>query len=223
VLSLLKKGRRPSKFDRSIHEAVRKFESDEKRRELLIKDSRDVISFCSKAIVASHIGDFRVAKMNIENASEGLKKLRVAAASDLDRYIQSSEMEYVEATVFLALLNNREIPGLEEIGVKPSSYVLGLLDVVGELKRKVFDYVRVDKQREASRLFEYAESIYLTIKPLAIFDNLIPGMRRKLDVDRMLLEDMRGLMTEEVRRNRLLDSLNRVERKLGQGKISFTK
>lgn len=214
MLNILKKGRHISTFERSIVSAVRKFESDEKRRESLLKDSRDVLSFCSKAIVAAHTGNIKQSKSDIESAAHELGKLRLAAGDDLDRYIQSSEMEFVEAVVFLALLSKEDIPGYEELGVKPSSYVLGLLDVVGEIKRKVFDYVRVDRHQEASRLFECAESIYLTIRPLAIFDNLIPGIRRKLDVDRILLEDMRSLITEEVRRNKLLDSLSRVERKL---------
>ena len=45
----------------------------------------------------------------------------------------------------------------------PESYVLGLLDCVGELKRQVFDKIRIDKIDEAIRIFEIMENLYLQL------------------------------------------------------------
>ena len=39
----------------------------------------------------------------------------------------------------------------------PESYVLGLLDCVGELKRRVFDEMRIGNIDEAIRFFEIME------------------------------------------------------------------
>lgn len=209
----MKKSGRLSEFERSIADATKMFEGVEKRREALIKESRDVVLFCSKAIVNVHSGDLKSAKKLLESAREKLAKLRGTAETDLERYLVFAEAEYVEARSFLQLLETGRISSIDEMEVKAASYVLGLLDVIGELKRKVFDSVRVGRRGEAERLFGDAEEIYSVIKPLAAYDNLVPGIRKKLDIDRILLEDMRALITEEVRREKLLKEMEKLERK----------
>jgi translin len=44
------------------------------------------------------------------------------------------------------------------------------------------------------------EKIYGLVYPLSIYDNLVGGLKRKLDVAKMLIEDVRSLVTEESRR-----------------------
>ena len=41
----------------------------------------------------------------------------------------------------------------------PESYVLGLLDCIGELKRMVFDKIRIGEIDEAIRIFEVMEKL----------------------------------------------------------------
>jgi translin len=217
----LKKKLRQTKFENSLSDITKSLESTEKRRETLIKDSRNVLALCSRSIVAAHAGDFREADAALENAKTGLKKLREAAEHDLEKYLLGAEIEFVEASVFISILKTHRVIGGEELGVRPGPYILGLLDTVGEIKRKVFDSVRVGEQDEAVELFQLADEIYSSIKPLAVFDNVVPGIRRKLDVDRNLLEDMRALITEEVRRERLLKSMDRFERRMGRENKPF--
>jgi len=52
----------------------------------------------------------------------------------------------------------------------PESYILGLLDCVGELKRMVFDKIRIGKIDEATRIFEVMENLYLHLYTFSLYD-----------------------------------------------------
>ena len=61
----------------------------------------------------------------------------------------------------IAIVEKKEIPSDKKLGVMPESYVLGLLDCVGELKRMVFDKIRIGEIEEATRIFDVMENLYL--------------------------------------------------------------
>ena len=87
-----------------------------------------------------------------------------------------------------------------------------MLDLIGELKRNVFDNIRVGKSKEATRIFEIMENLYLHLYPFAMYDKLVKEARKKLDVNRKLIEDTRSAVTEEVRRANLIDSINKFKK-----------
>jgi translin len=198
----------------SLSASSRTLEGSMARREKLLKGSRDVVADCSKAIISIHTGDNESGRALIRKAREGLKVLREASMGEMDKYLASPETEYVEAEALFALASRKPIPSLQELAVLPGSYVLGMLDVIGEAKRRLFDSVRQGDLDEAERLFKTMEELYVSIKPLAVYDNLVPGLRRKLDVDRGILEDTRSMMTEETRRTKLLKTMRSLERKM---------
>jgi translin len=59
------------------------------------------------------------------------------------------------------------------------------------------------------------EEIYNAIYPFAVYDNIVSGLRKKLDVARMLIEDIRALVTEESRRKALMDAIESLDKKHG--------
>nr|AIE93887.1 translin family protein [uncultured marine thaumarchaeote AD1000_41_B03] len=91
--------------------------------------------------------------------------------------------------------------------VSKESYVLGLLDSIGELKRLMLDNIRKDQLTEASRIFTVMENLYLILYPFAMFDKIVKEARRKLDVNRSLVEESRAIITEEIRRNHFVNAL----------------
>jgi translin len=123
-------------------------------REFLLKNSREIIILCSRSIISVHKGDLKTAKKNIQEADSLLKKYRKKATSDLRRYLITSEQEYVEAACLLAVVEGKEIPSDTKLKVMGESYVLGLLDCVGELKRMVFDKIRIGDTDKALKIFE---------------------------------------------------------------------
>ena len=176
-------------------------------REYLIKNTRDVVILCSHSIIAAHKGDLRLAKQKIKNAELVLKKNHKKAKDGFKKYLMTPEQELVEACSFLAVIENKEIPSLKSMKVSKESYVLGLLDCIGELKRLMLDNIRKDQLKEANRIFNVMENLYLILYPFAIFDKIVKEARRKLDVNRSLVEESRAIITEEIRRNHFVKAL----------------
>jgi len=176
-------------------------------REFLIKNTRDVVIFCSHSIIATHKGDLRLAKQKIKKAEIILKRNQKKAKNNFKKYLITPEQEFVEAHSFLAIIENKEIPSLKSLKVSKESYVLGLLDCIGELKRLVLDNIRKDRLKEANRIFNVMENLYLVLYPLAMYDKIVKEARRKLDVNRILVEETRAVITEEIRRNHFIKAL----------------
>ncbi|MEW6605560.1 MAG: RNA-binding protein, partial [Thermoproteota archaeon] len=179
----------------------------QERREKLIKSARDVVMLCSKSIVALHHNQIDDAKTKMEEAKLRLKEFREYAKEDLYRYITVAEQELVEAYALRAVIENRQIPSMQELEVTGPSYLTGLLDCVGEIKRLVYDRMRSGNEKDAEKLFATMEEIYNAIYPLAVYDNIVAGLRKKLDVARMLIEDIRAVVTEENRRKALISAI----------------
>ncbi|MGI0025798.1 MAG: RNA-binding protein, partial [Nitrososphaera sp.] len=144
----------------SIDSIMNDLQSTQGRREKLIKGTRDVIMLCSKAIVSMHSGKFDEASQQAKQAKELLDELRQDAQTDLYRYMIGAETELVEANALRAIISGSSIPSMDSLNVKGDSYILGLLDCVGELKRLVYDKIRAGKSEEANNLFALMEQIY---------------------------------------------------------------
>jgi len=194
----------------SLSEAGKLFETTVSRREQLIKESREVISLSAKSIVCIHNSKFDEAKKLQRQALRRLDGLREIAGTDMIRHIIPPEQELVECSVVLALSTGADIPSRKQLNVENSSYILGLLDAIGELKRMVYDTIRVADFERAEKLFSIMQQLYLLLSPFSIYDHVAQGVKRKLDVARILIEDTRGTVTEEARRRELISAVSRL-------------
>ena len=181
-------------------------------REFLLKNTREVIVLCSRSIIAIHKGDLKIGKDNLKKADILLKKYRKKATLELRRYLITPEQEFVEAVCLIAIVEKKEIPSDKKLGVMPESYVLGLLDCIGELKRRSFDKIRIGEIDEAVRVFEIMENLYLHLYTFSMYDKVVKEVRRKIDVNRILVEDVRSVITEEKRRIELIKTLQNLEK-----------
>jgi translin len=183
----------------------------EERREKLLKGTRDVVSLCSKSIVDLHHGKQDEAKEKLHKASVMLAEFRGYTKDDLQKYLLVPEQEFVEASVLISVVEDSEIPSSLDLKVSGPAYTTGLLDCIGECKRRVYDKVRKGSLGEAQDLFNFMEEIYGLVYPFAIYDNLVGGLKRKLDVAKFLIEDVRSLITEESRRQNLMVAIEHLE------------
>jgi translin len=181
-------------------------------REFLLKNTREIIVLCSRSIIAVHKNDTKTGKINLKKAESLLKKYKKKATGDLRRYIITPEQEFVEAACLIAVVEKKEIPSDKKLGVMPESYVLGLLDCIGELKRMVFDKIRIGEIDEATRVFEVMENLYLQLYTFSMYDKVVKKARRKIDVNRILVDDVRSAITEEKRRTELIKTLKKFEK-----------
>src|SRR5919197_5564901 len=200
----------------SLEEINEKLKDVQDRREKLIKGTRDVVMLCSKSIVAMHHGQLEDAKSKIDQAKVMLEEFRKYARQDLYRYIAVAEQELVEAYALRAVVDYKPMPSMKELDVTGESYLTGLLDCVGEIKRLVYDRMRSGNEEDAEKLFEKMEEIYNAIYPFAVYDNIVSGLRKKLDVARILIEDIRATVTEESRRKALIEAVGNFQKKVSK-------
>jgi translin len=177
------------------------------KREFLIKNNRETVILCSQAIISIHKGNLKLAKQKIAKAKTELIKLKLKTSGNLTRYIITPEQEFVEAVSLLAIIENKEIPSVKTLKVSDGSYILGLLDCIGELKRQIIDNIRVGHTKRASNLFDAMENLYLLLYPFASYDKIVKETRRKLDVNRILVEETRSVLTEDIRRQELINAI----------------
>ena len=200
------------KVNPSLNKIAKSLAEIQDAREFLLKNTREIIIICSKSIISAHKGDMKSAKNNLKQADVLLKKYKKKATPDLRRYMIIPEQEFVEAASLIAIIEKKEIPSEKELGVMQESYVLGLMDCVGELKRMIFDKIRIGDIDNATRIFEVMENLYLYLYPFSMYDKVLKEARRKIDVDRILVDDVRGAITEEKRRSELITALNKLKK-----------
>ncbi|MBA3976644.1 MAG: RNA-binding protein [Nitrosopumilus sp.] len=180
-------------------------------REALIKETREVISLCSKAIILLHGEKTKESEKLLDDASSSIKKLKDYVICDLDRYLWPAEQEYVEAFILKEIVERKpDLSGHGELNVSLNAYVTGLLDCTGEIKRMIYDNLRKNNHGFSLSLFEIMQSIYNLVYPFSFYDNLIPGIRKKLDVSKRMMEDVRITMTEEYQRTIFLNEFKNI-------------
>lgn len=201
---------------RSLKTMESHFSGQLERRDRVLKESRDVIAASSRAIIDVHTGKMKEAERELSAAKALLGSLKKSSDGSVSRYLVSPEAELVEASAVVALAKGRPVPSRESLGASPEAYLLGLLDTIGELKRLVLDSMVQRKLAKAKAYFEVMEELYSVCSPLAVYDHVANGARRKIDVARMLLEDTRGLLAEEMGRQSISTSMARLEKKLSR-------
>jgi translin len=179
------------------------------KREELIRNSRDVIRLSGQAIIHIHSKQIIDGEKKLKLAEKKLRHLQKIGKGGLFKHISVAEQEFVEGMSLLCISKNLELPLAKKLKISNSSYITGLLDCIGEMKRMVFDKIRQGDISEANNIFDTMQKIYELIFPFAEFDKVIPGIRKKTDVARTLIESVRVTITEESRRNEMIKKLNK--------------
>jgi len=208
---------------KSILEKIEeKLKKREGVREEVQKDMRRATRLSKQAILFTHQERFEDAKNLLEEASRIFAKLREASKGHPDLFrsglVSAAFEEYAEAYTLLMLIEEDRFIGPEELGIPAISYVLGLGDVVGELRRRALDSIRKGKVEAAEKCLETMEHIYSELTAMDDTYLLVSGLRRKCDVARRLIEITRGDVTIEARRSALERSILRLEETIGEKK-----
>jgi len=187
----------------------------DKVRENAQESMRKATSLSKQAILLIHQKRLEEAKKLIGNASEIVSRLQ-GLAKEYPEIIYSGMFsaalqEYSEANIFLQLTEESRFITPKDINVPAVDYVLGLADVVGEYRRLTLDALREDNVDKGEKCLETMDEIYIELMALDEAYMLVPGLRRKCDVARKIIESTRGDITQEVRRKSLEDHLRRFE------------
>ena len=192
-------------------------------REQVQRDMRRATRLSKQAILFTHRERFKDARKLLDDANKLFVKLSKIAKTHPDMIytgmVEAAFEEYAESQTLLRLVEEARFVSPEELGVPSVAYVLGLGDVIGELRRCALDMLRKGDVRAAEDCLQMMEKIYVELISMDDAYMLVPGLRRKGDVARHVIEATRGDITLEARRTSLERSIKRLEKALkSQGK-----
>jgi translin len=120
--------------------------------------------------------------------------------------------EYSEANILLRLIQESRFVTPDEVNVPAVDYVLGLADVIGEYRRLALDALREGDAEKGEECLKTMDDIYIELMAMDEAYMLVPGLRRKCDIARRIIEATRGDITQEVRRKVLENHLKQLEK-----------
>jgi translin len=205
----------------NILDSLRKeIDADDKVREKVLPLSRNAVRKCSESIKMTHKKEFAKAKKLLEEAH----KIITSAVSEMiasnfvskSRTMDIAYQELAEAANVLSIIERGEYTPPEEYHIPSRSYLNGLADVIGELRRAALDYLRLDDVSKAENLLSIMEDILEGLQSFDYPNALVPDLRRKCDVGRSIVERTRGDLTRAVGQSRLVKELADFERRINK-------
>lgn len=189
------------------------FDVQNEVREKMLELSREVIRNSSRSISATHRQEKKLALNFLTTAKKKLGEMEKIAGKypqlSSYGYIHSAQQEYVEAEIIKRLSENGEIPSPKKLGVHFIPYLGGVSDAIGELRRTVLDMIRRNEVQKAEKTLTIMEELFEFLMEFDYVDAVIPGMRRRQDVSRQILEKTRGDLTTALRQEKLEKALRR--------------
>ncbi len=210
----------------TIAEHIRhNFDVRTSKRDEALKQARQLTRACSLAIRAVHRDDQEAMGANLAEAQTLADVLRneLKAHPELffAGYTQDSLKEFVEAKVTCALIQSQALQTPEELGVEDATYLNGLAEVVGELRRRTLDILRSGYSQEAERLLGYMDEIYSVLVTIDYPDAITNGLRRQTDLARGIIEKTRGDVTASLRGQQLTEAIRGLSKQLSGGQVEL--
>ena len=187
-------------------------------RDQALTQARALTRACALAIRAVHRSETDVMQSHLDEARQLAATLRTGLA-DFPAlyhagYTQDSLKEFAEASITCALIRHEPLPTPEELALPPHTYLNGLAESVGEMRRRCLDMLRQDNSAEAERLLGHMDDIYSILVTMDYPDAITNGLRRQTDIIRAIIERTRGDVTFSLRGERLEHSIARLSERL---------
>lgn len=168
-------------------------------REVGLAASRDATRAAANAIRAIHRGEQERADALIEDAGQALTTASQACAPHPEiahaGFVQDAAKEVAEAVLTRAAIAGWSLPGPDEVGVDDGSWLHGLAETIGELRRACLDNVRRGHLDAAEGLLSLMQEILAALATIDVPDGLTRGLRRAADSGRAITERTRGDLT----------------------------
>ena len=199
-----------------LKEIRKELKEKEKVQKKAQEDMRKATSLSKQSILLLHQKRMKEAKKLLGEAEEIISGLN-NASTEYPKIIYSglfnaALQEYSEASILLHLIEESRFVTPNEINVPSVDYVLGLADVIGEYRRLALDALREGDVEKGEECLQTMDEIYTELMAMDEAYMLVPGLRRKCDIARRIIETTRGDITQEVRRSLLEESLKKFEK-----------
>ncbi len=206
----------------TIAEQIRQtFDGRTAARDRALAQARQLTRACSLAIRAVHRDETVVMQEHLDDARKLAQSLKDDLGGHPDLffagYTQDALKEFVEANVTCALIQNLPLQTPDDLGVTGFTYLNGLAEVVGELRRRTLDILRHGYSQEAERLLSNMDEIYSVLVTMDYPDAITNGLRRQTDLARGIIEKTRGDITFSLRGEHLQQAIARLSDQLNAG------
>lgn len=206
------------KLEKIADQIRQKFDLRTAKRDQALAQARQLTRACSLSIRAVHRDDQEALRIHLAEARTLADNLRQELADHPDLfyagYTQDSLKEFVEASVTCALIQNQPLQTPEDLCVEEATYLNGLAEVIGELRRRTLDILRHGYSQEAERLLGYMDEIYSVLVTMDYPDAITNGLRRQTDVARSIIEKTRGDVTFSLRGEHLTQAIRKISSQL---------
>lgn len=196
------------------------FERQNQIRDEALAQSRNLIRHAARAIRAIHRDDADLAYENLKQADNLATALREGLSQDPDLYFsgyaQDALKEYCEAHLTVATILNKDWPSPEDLKVEFATYLNGMSEVVGELRRRIMDIMREGHSQEVERLLDAMDDIYAQLVTMDFPDALTYGLRRRTDIARSIIERTQADVTISYRQQELEKRITSLSEQLSQ-------
>ena len=208
-----------------IAERIRQnFDVRTAKRDEALKQARQLTRACSVSIRAVHRDDKEAMEANLAEAQRLADTLRneLKGFPELfyTGYTQDALKEFVEANVTCALIQSQPLLTPEQLGVEDATYLNGLAEVIGELRRRALDILRAGYSEEAERLLGHMDDIYSVLVTIDYPDAITNGLRRQTDLVRGIIEKTRGDVTISLRNHQLIKAISSLHTRLDSGEVA---
>jgi translin len=202
---------------RKLLEKVRtELKQKEEVKEKIQERMRRATRLSKQAILYIHQARLAEAKKLLKESSSLFADLSKLSEEHPDLFfsgiVDAAFQEYAEAQVMLGLVEKGRFVSPASLQIPSIDYVLGLSDVIGELRRRALDMLRKGNVKTAEKCLDIMEEIYGELMGMDDAYMLVPGLRRKSDIARHVIESTRGDVTLELRRDSLENSIKKLEK-----------
>jgi translin len=206
------------KLEKIAEQIRQNFEIRTAIRDQALKQTRQLTRACSLAIRAVHRNDLDIMEEYLQEAQTLADKIRENLKDHPELqyagYTKDSLKEFVEANITCSLIQNQALHTPEELGVDDATYLNGLAEVVGELRRRILDILRSGYSQEAERFLNHMDDIYSILVTMDFPDAITHGLRRQTDLARNLVEKTRGDVTFSLRGEDLTQAISTLSKQL---------
>lgn len=200
------------------------FERQNDIRDEALAQSRNLTRHAARAIRAIHREDSNLAQQHLSEANILAKAMREGLSNEPDLYfsgyVQDALKEYCEAHLTVATILNKDWPTPEDLQVAFATYLNGMSEVVGELRRRIMDIMRSGHSQEVERLLEVMDDIYAQLVTMDFPDALTYGLRRRTDIARSIIERTQADVTISYRQQQLEKKIADLSEQLSQTTIT---
>ena len=201
----------PSRYANDLSEigarAIERLTDRNGAREQALSISREVIRCSANAIRAVHRGEFDEARRVLDQAVLRLADTEPMRGENPEIYfagfLADARKEFSEANITLAVISGQDIPLPNDLGVDPSTFLKGMAEVIGELRRYILDSLRQDSFERCQELMELMDEIYSILVTVDFPEGVTGGLRHSTDQMRGVLERTRGDLTIALRQRKL--------------------